>query len=104
MHWILKQPSGEEQHMWMTTTTVVDVQYSRCGRGQHQWWMSSTAEVMDDDNSGGCAVQQMWWMMQQLWWMFNTSQFLVGVFRRKTQTIVLTFFKDQRTDRFYREL
>ena len=74
----LKQPSGEEQHMWMTTTTVVDVQYSRCGRGrQHQWWISSTADVMDDDNSGGCAVQQMWWMMQQLWWMFNTSQFFL---------------------------
>ena len=29
--------------------------------------------------------------------------FLVGAFRRKTQTIVVTsFFKDQRTDRFYK--
>ena len=28
--------------------------------------------------------------------------FLVGAFRRKTQTIVVTFFKDQRSDRFHK--
>ena len=28
-------------------------------------------------------------------------RFLVGAFRRKTQTIVVTFFKDQPSDRFY---
>ena len=36
------------------------------------------------------------------WVTVGVRSFLVGAFRRKTQTIAVTFFQDQRSDRFYK--